>query len=233
MAKIKKIKAYKGFNRANEEDGLKNNCRLYEFDLGKMYTVKGPIRACNNGFHACINPRDVLGHYDLDESHIFGEVELSGAMDHREDKVAARNIRVLRWIENDEFKELCSGPTVNEDSAVFYIDTDVLTNTDTGKTPVLINKKKSAYLYENYESSFDGNDLSVVSEAEDAVFFGDFKTVKGKLGCVFIHRSTMKVNKVDGKKIKVDREYRFTPTGTLVLAKAKKKGKKNASSKAA
>ena len=51
----KKIIAYKGF-----DENLR--CRGYQFEVGKEYEQEGEIVCCENGFHACTNPFDVLNH---------------------------------------------------------------------------------------------------------------------------------------------------------------------------
>lgn len=62
------MKAYKGFDK-----DLK--CRDFQFEEGKTYKEK-KAELCRCGFHACLNPFDVLRFYPIFES-VYHEVELS------------------------------------------------------------------------------------------------------------------------------------------------------------
>ncbi|MBY4730771.1 hypothetical protein K6V90_09525 [Cupriavidus pauculus] len=80
------IVAYKAFNKDL-------TCRDFQFEIGKTYEHDGKVIACESGFHACENPMDTWGYYDLTQSR-FCTVELSGELcRHGEDsKVAAGRI---------------------------------------------------------------------------------------------------------------------------------------------
>ena len=69
----KKIIAYKGF-----DENL--CCRGYQFEVGKEYEQEGEIVCCENGFHACTNPFDVLNQYDANGKNRFCLVEQSGVI---------------------------------------------------------------------------------------------------------------------------------------------------------
>ena len=69
----KKIIAYKGF-----DENL--CCRGYKFEVGKEYKQEGEIVCCENGFHACTNPFDVLNHYAANGKNRFCVVEQSGVI---------------------------------------------------------------------------------------------------------------------------------------------------------
>ena len=69
----KKIIAYKGF-----DENLR--CRGYQFEVGKEYEQEGEIVCCENGFHACTNPFDVLNQYDANGKNRFCLVEQSGVI---------------------------------------------------------------------------------------------------------------------------------------------------------
>ena len=84
-------KFYKGFNK-----DLK--CRGYQFEVGKEYTAEGEIKACENGFHACENPMDVLGFYTPNEFNRFCEVEGSGKQDKKGEKTCFEKIKIVAEI---------------------------------------------------------------------------------------------------------------------------------------
>ena len=70
-------------------------CRGHKFEVGQTYTVEGEPVLCENGFHACENPFDVLDYYDLVGSR-FAKVTLTGAVDRQADgqKVCGTSITV-------------------------------------------------------------------------------------------------------------------------------------------
>ena len=90
MAAKKQAKtiAYKGFDKDWQ-------CRGFQFEVGKTYKHKGEVVACESGFHACENPLDVWGYYDVIESK-FAVVELSGeqARNGGDTKIAAAEITI-------------------------------------------------------------------------------------------------------------------------------------------
>ncbi|MDD5009390.1 MAG: hypothetical protein PHC68_13455 [Syntrophorhabdaceae bacterium] len=73
----KSIKGYKAFNK-----GL--ICKGFQFEEGKTYKTDKAV-ICQEGFHFCVNPLDVLDYYDLCDSE-FAEVEAIGkTVGHKED----------------------------------------------------------------------------------------------------------------------------------------------------
>ena len=82
------MKAYKGFNK-----DLK--CRDFQFELGGEYETKR-AKLCEEGFHACENPLDVLGYYGPVDNR-FCEVELEEVSDERhmdDSKVVGKRIKI-------------------------------------------------------------------------------------------------------------------------------------------
>lgn len=79
---------YKGFDKDMK-------CRGFQYEIGKEYTEKGEIRACNNGFHACEVPLDAMSYYPPGGSR-YCEVEQSGTMRKGSDdsKVASEKIKI-------------------------------------------------------------------------------------------------------------------------------------------
>ena len=86
MSSEKKIITYKAFDKDFK-------CRGFQYEIGKEYSVPGKIKACQNGFHACENPLDVLDYYDLVGSR-FARVEQYGDIDTDENKTALAKIKV-------------------------------------------------------------------------------------------------------------------------------------------
>ena len=98
MSETDKIIAYKGF-------GPNWKCRNFQYVVGGTYKLDGNVRCCEAGFHACTNPLDVLGYYDLFDSK-FAVVEMSGKIDKKSDgdsKVCSAELHVKAEIKLPEF----------------------------------------------------------------------------------------------------------------------------------
>ena len=94
--KSKEVIAYKGME-------FDMTCKDFQFHIGKTYkTDKAEL--CECGFHACLNPRDVLDYYQDEDSRYF-KVKLSGEITKctsSDTKVAATEITILEEINIDK-----------------------------------------------------------------------------------------------------------------------------------
>ena len=96
--KIKEVIAYKG---------MKSNmtCRNFQYEVGKSYkTDKAEL--CECGFHACLNPIDVLDYYPKYLSSRYFKVKLSGEITKCsmwDTNVAATKITILEEIPSNKF----------------------------------------------------------------------------------------------------------------------------------
>ena len=79
---------YKGFDK-----DLK--CRGFKYEIGGEFEAEGEIRACENGFHACEVPLDVMTYYPPGDSR-YCEVEQSGEISKSKDdsKAASQKIKI-------------------------------------------------------------------------------------------------------------------------------------------
>lgn len=87
------IKAIKGFDSDFK-------CRGFQFEAGRTYTHEGYVRACESGFHAIpddLHPLTVFQFYPPAGSR-FALVEVSGATDREENKIAAEILSVGREV---------------------------------------------------------------------------------------------------------------------------------------
>ena len=87
------VVAYKGFDKDWK-------CRGYQFEVGKTYAHKGPVKACESGFHSCEYPLDVFRYYEP-ASSVFALVEAGGDLSrHDEDsKIASSSITIKASID--------------------------------------------------------------------------------------------------------------------------------------
>ena len=91
--------------------GMESNmtCRGFQYEIGKTYkTDKAEL--CKCGFHACLNPIDVLGYYyySKETKSRYFKVKLSGEItkcDEFDAKVAATEITILEEININEVIE--------------------------------------------------------------------------------------------------------------------------------
>ena len=86
------MKAYKGFNKdmTCTPDG-----KAFQFEEGKTYE-EAEAKLCKSGFHACENPLDCWGYYNILNS-VVHEVELEGVSEEREKnntKICAKKITI-------------------------------------------------------------------------------------------------------------------------------------------
>ena len=96
--KIKReVIAYKGMK-------YDMTCKGFHYELGKSYkTDKAEL--CNCGFHACLNPIDVLEYYFEEEGSRYFKVKLSGEItkcDEFDTEVSATEMTILEEINIDE-----------------------------------------------------------------------------------------------------------------------------------
>ena len=92
--------AYKGMN-------YDMTCRDFHYELGKTYKTD-KVKFCNCGFHACLNPRDVLCYYSRKTKSRYFKVKLSGKITKcpkYDTQVAATEIAILEEI-TDTFNEV-------------------------------------------------------------------------------------------------------------------------------
>ena len=90
ISKENAIVAYKGFNNDL-------SCRDFQYEVSKEYEIKGEIKCCERGFHACESPMEVFDYYDMFNSR-FAEVEQSGQIDKEDDnkstKICSSRIKI-------------------------------------------------------------------------------------------------------------------------------------------
>ncbi len=211
----KNIKAYKGFDK-----DLK--CRGFQYEVGKEYEQQGKIIACDNGFHACENPFDVLDYYGNILKNRYCEVEQSGDFDKRGNKVASSRIKVkaeigftglfkagVEWL-----KEITSPVKVIEDTK----DAGALTNDNGGDSAKIGSSGYSAKIGSSgYSAKIDstgeysviccaGHDSAVKAKQGSWITLAEWGYSKEKMRWV---PKCVKTEYVDGERIKADTWYKL------------------------
>ena len=96
--KIKEVIAYKGME-------FNMTCRNFQYEIGETYkTDKAEL--CECGFHACLNPIDVLDYYPKYKASRYFKVKLSGEITKCsmwDTNVAATKITILEEIPSNKF----------------------------------------------------------------------------------------------------------------------------------
>ena len=70
----------------------------FQYKIGGQYKAEGVIELCDNGFHACENPLDVLHYVDDFTNRRYCLVEQSGEIIKGEDKQVSSEIKIVREI---------------------------------------------------------------------------------------------------------------------------------------
>jgi len=82
-------------------------CEELTYQVGKTYELKGDIVLCQQGFHACRNPKDTLNYYKYNKDFKLIEIEVLGEETLEDtDKFVTNKIKVLRIIPKKEALEL-------------------------------------------------------------------------------------------------------------------------------
>ena len=111
--------AYKGMNSDM-------TCRDFKYELGKSYKTDKAKR-CICGFHACLNPIDVLDYYQRCKSSRYFKVKLFGEItkcSSYDTKVAATEITILEEI-TDTFNEVIKTEWLKNENVIdllYYSD---------------------------------------------------------------------------------------------------------------
>ena len=90
-----KSKAYKAFKGDM-------SCRGFQYEEGKTYEIEAEPKMCKQGFHACLNLKDVFNYYfgKIGKDIVVHEVELEDVSNERryDSKVVAKKITIGKRI---------------------------------------------------------------------------------------------------------------------------------------
>ena len=191
----KTIKGYKAFN-----PGLK--CRNFQYEVGKEYEEEGDIKLCNNGFHFCENPLDVLEYYELCESE-FAEVETDGKTETDGRKTVSNKIKInakldlsafvkasvdFLWEKCDSIKGKIKGEVASEYSSQLAASGHSSQLAASGDSSQLAASGHSSKLaasgdYSQLAASGYSSQLAASGDYSIAAGIGYNNIAKGKKGC--------------------------------------------------
>ena len=202
------MKAYKGFNPDM-------TCRGFKFEEGKTYT-EDKAELCKSGFHACLDPLEVLRYYDPCDSEgnlrKYHEVELEDVDDKREDdtKVCGKKITIgaeldfadlakahVEYVKEHLDEEKSENATGYNSAATNTGNYSAATNTGDNSAATNTGKNSVAVAW-GRESKAKAAKGSYIVLAEYGEWNGEEYPI--------LHA---KMKKVDGKKIKADTFYRL------------------------
>ena len=196
------MKAFKGFDK-----DLK--CRDFQYEIGKEYEEES-ASLCNNGFHACEHPLDVLGYYPPTENNRYCEVEIedNGERHGADTKICGTKIKIgaeigIKGLIQATFK---------------YVKERCITDKQGADNTALTG---------GYRSALTGGDCSALTGGDwSVVYGGEEAKVRAKKGSVLALQywkdgelKGIKFKEVDGVKIKENTYY------TLVNGRFKEVGK--------
>ena len=183
---------YKGFDK-----NLK--CRDFQFEVGKEYSEKGNIKCCENGFHCCANPFDVLDFYSIidDDCNLnrFCEVEGSGKEDSDDKKKCYEKLTIKAEI---GVKGLVS-------AMIKFVREKIKDCTDSGDAAKIGSSGYSAEINSTGENSViccAGNNCKAKAKKGSWITLAEWELKDGK----YIPKC-VKTEFVDGERIKADVWY--------------------------
>ena len=198
------MKAYKGFNKDM-------TCRGFQFEEGKTYEEKEAV-LCKKGFHACENPLDCWGYYDILNS-VVHEVELEGVSDEREKdtKVCAKKIAVGARLDIKGIVKASVGFVMESVKDCFNKKLS-----DAGYRAKIGSSGDGAQI----GSSGDRAQIDIAGNRSVGACVGNGGQIKAKLGCWIVlaewkqvagqHTPVcVKAAQVDGETIKADTWYQL------------------------
>ena len=90
------MKAYKGFDKDFK-------CRDFQYEVGQFYTFYGKTSICLAGFHACVEPIDVLRFYcKPDAKYAVVDVEQTADISHLEKEFRKKHLKTDSKIVGDK-----------------------------------------------------------------------------------------------------------------------------------
>jgi len=200
------MKAYKGFN--SQLQCAPNN-KIFQFEIGKTYEEKKAI-LCKSGFHACIDPIDVLRFYDPANSR-FCEVDIEDVSEERDpdnSKICGKKITIIKEYTIIEFIELCKdyrkSNTADKSTASNTGDKSIASNTGP-YSKAEITKANSIAIVSGYKSRAKGVIGSWLVLVEWDKEYENIQNIKSKKVDGEIIKENTYYQLIDGKFVEVEK----------------------------
>lgn len=176
MGKIikREVIAYKGMNSDM-------SCRDFHYEVGKSYKTD-KVELCEYGFHACLNPIDVLDYYPRYLSSRYFKVKLSGEITKcgmLYTNVAATKITILEEITIDELNNIAEWWKHENVIDLLYYSDGFAQIRNCDKKYNFINKQGKLLSDEWFNCEYDFNDGFAVVQRGDRQY--NFIDKQGKL----------------------------------------------------
>ena len=218
------MKCYKGFDKDLR-------CKDFQYEIGKEYETER-AEICEEGFHACEFPLDVLWYYNPADSR-FCEVELDANEQTRDDsKRVGKKIKIgaeiglsglvkagVKFIlEKADFENAKATNTGNRSAATNTGYSSAATNTGYSSAATNTGNSSAATNTGNRSAATNTGDCSaatVEGKESIAIVTGNGSKASGKRGCWLVlterdnknHVLGVQAVKVDGETIKEDAFY--------------------------
>ena len=209
------MKCYKGFDKDLR-------CKDFQYEIGKEYETER-AEICEEGFHACEFPLDVLWYYNPADSR-FCEVELDANEQTRDDsKRVGKKIKIgaeiglsglvkagVKFIlEKADFENAKATNTGNRSAATNTGYSSAATNTGNSSAATNTGNRSAA------TNTGDCSAATVEGKESIAIVTGNGSKASGKRGCWLVlterdnknHVLGVQAVKVDGETIKEDAFY--------------------------
>ena len=163
--------------------GMKSDmsCKGFQYEIGRSYKTD-KVELCECGFHACLNPRDVLDYYSQSIKSRYYKVKLSGDITKcgfKDTKVAATEITILEEIDIDEIINNIEWWKNENVLDLLYFSDGFARIRNWEKKYNFINKQGKLLSEQWFEWVDDFNDGFAVVKNEDYVY--NFITKQGKI----------------------------------------------------
>jgi len=89
--------------------GSNYTCREYKYSLDTPNIYDGKIEVCGSGFHFCPVVVDCLQYYPCTPINTYAEVECGDEYIVKDDKVVCKELRIVKTLTYNEFRELATG----------------------------------------------------------------------------------------------------------------------------
>ena len=172
--KRKEVIAYKGME-------FNMTCKGFQYEIGKTYKAD-KVKLCEYGFHACLNPRDVLDYYLEEESSRYFKVKLFGEItqcDEFDTQVAATEITILEEINIDEIIKTAEWWKNNNVLDLLYYQENFAKVQRANGNWNLINKKGKLLSEQWFNYVYDFSEGFAIVRNED--YLNNFIDKQGKL----------------------------------------------------